>query len=125
VNSYRGPTIVAIFFLLISFGQAYSLAYAWANSSRLECSCNRGGHPCQHGCELKKNRHCHAPSSSWVNPGCSKQNGKTSIDFQADPFMPERIELALATRYFSADLNSDFFALHWRSSPESPPPKTC
>ena len=37
--------------------------------------------------------------------------------------MPEKIELALATQFFSADLISDFSALEWRASPESPPPK--
>jgi len=52
----RSRLIVVISFALISFGQAYPFALAYAHSQTQECSCNRSGRQCIHGCDLKKRK---------------------------------------------------------------------
>ena len=53
---FRHKWLVALFFCLISFGQAYPYSYAWAMGQQEECGCNLSGRKCIHGCDLKKGR---------------------------------------------------------------------
>ncbi|MCC6271976.1 MAG: hypothetical protein IT572_00790 [Deltaproteobacteria bacterium] len=51
---FRHKWFVALFFCLISFGQAYPYSYAWALGQHEACGCNLSGRRCIHGCDLKK-----------------------------------------------------------------------
>lgn len=51
---FRHKWFVALFFCLISFGQAYPYSYAWAMGRHEACGCNLSGRRCLHGCDLKR-----------------------------------------------------------------------
>lgn len=51
---FRHKWFVALFFCLVSFGQAYPYSYAWAMGQYEACGCNLSGRRCIHGCDLKK-----------------------------------------------------------------------
>lgn len=60
---FRQKWFVALFFCLISFGQAYPYSYAWGLSQHEECGCNLSGRRCIHGCDLKKRPQKSSPKS--------------------------------------------------------------
>lgn len=94
---FRHKWLVALFFCLISFGQAYPYSYAWAMGQQEECGCNLSGRKCIHGCDLKKGRKGHAHGSdlqanhhehsghdhSMMADHSSSHHGKNHVTHQA------------------------------------------
>lgn len=77
MNQLRHKIVVALFFCLVSIGQAYPFASAYALAhEHAECQCNRAGRDCLHGCDLKKRS---APKANLVSPchaRAAKKNAK-------------------------------------------------
>jgi hypothetical protein len=141
------------FFCLISLGQAYPYAVAFAMNRSEQCSCNLSGRQCIHGCDLKKRSHshdhhaeaavadpsampCHQKTaaekkitrvdegqSHWISPNCSKQKQREILSFQGDPFLPIQFSQA-SVLSFAQDTFHRIFGFHeWIVACESPPPK--
>lgn len=67
--SFRHKWFVALFFCLISFGQAYPYSYAWAMGQHEACGCNLSGRRCIHGCDLKKRPRGPSPKVEAMDHG--------------------------------------------------------
>ncbi len=138
VKKLRSKWWVLVLFGLISLGQAYPYSYAWGLSRQVECSCNRSGRKCIHGCKFRKKVirvSCHDheeadPSPTpkpgapeWVSPNCSKSQANKVLSFQWDPFIPSYGDFSWLpsgeAMIFASDLK-EYFYLH---SLDPPPPR--
>ncbi len=129
MKSLRSRILVAVFFGLISLGQAYPLSYIWAHLEAVSCGCNQSGRKCIHGCQVKKRpakvHACHSEKTwSWVNPGCSKQKEAPSLQFQQEPFLPQRTVFLLGRVTWAHEIRQGFYASHWTQAPDPPPPRS-
>lgn len=111
----RSHLWVALFFCLISVGQAYPYSYGWSTSKESYCSCRREGHDCIHGCARKSlrvhseenSKHKHHHSHGVSEPSgiksadavelqvakisrrpCGARASQEILSFRGDPFLP-------------------------------------
>jgi hypothetical protein len=134
MTSFRSRFIGAIFFCLISLGQAYPYSYAWAMGQKMQCGCNLAGHKCIHGCDLKHHGHHHSHSEiesndhrdskpGWVNPTCARQKQRDVLSFQMDPFIPQSVKFKLRPQTIEFGLSFPTQYPVVTTSPLERPPK--
>ncbi|MFO1464186.1 MAG: hypothetical protein U1F66_10460 [bacterium] len=144
---FRKKLLVAWFFALVSFGQAYPYSYALTLDQHAECGCNLSGRKCIHGCDLKKHHHApgHGPAAMghaghfghhgqfvqgddetatvWVNPDCSQQKRREVLDFRGDPFLPQVQPQVVHPERMSFAIEAPLHHAEGIARLEVPPPK--
>lgn len=57
MHGFRRKFVVSFFFCLVTIGQGYPFATAYAiGQEHAQCQCNQAGRKCIHGCDLKKHK---------------------------------------------------------------------
>ncbi len=132
--------LVLLFFGLISLGQGYPFAYALSHGEAVhaQCSCNRSGRKCVHGCALKRKSksppsavmsqsQASAPQPSseeqWVSAQCSRQQQAKILSFHSDPFVIPQEMRDIPLTGTEWGIQSLPVSSPWTLACESPPPK--
>jgi len=125
---FRSPALMALFFGLLTLGQAYPFSVAWGLSKQTHpCCCSSDtSMPCHcnhsHGkfkCHKEEDK-----SPSYKQSPCGRRTMADSLDFKGDAFLPKGsfTGVVLLTPWY-IDV---FVPSHpkFRPLPESPPPRT-
>jgi hypothetical protein len=139
VSKFRAKLFIGFWFLLISLGQAYPYAVVYAHTQEEQCSCNRKGHQCIHGCALKKQSHeghehhgnhvamdqatHHSSQDHWVSPNCSERRMQKILSFQTEPFLPSPVQMIQEPPCEDFFLNPPLQPQGLLLSCDNPPPK--
>ncbi|MCB1215059.1 MAG: hypothetical protein KDK66_06230 [Deltaproteobacteria bacterium] len=140
---FRSPFLVFCFWVLISVGQAYPLAQAYGPLFAAEvCSCQKSGHPCRHGCDLKKQRQRNhgsmvfshaggqkslqkkAKVGSYIFSECGRRGGVFGfLSFYSECFLISKTQFVFSVPRLVSLWEVSSLYSHWYPTKNSPPPK--
>ncbi len=147
----RSQLWVALFFCLISVGQAYPYSSGWSLTGETVCSCRREGHDCIHGCprkpastpvtehaghhghqhhqELSAQGRVESSHSSDLNipkivkRPCGARASQDVLSFRGDPFLPSTCKLPILNLQLQKVIAIVFSDPNVFIVPETPPPR--
>jgi len=136
---FRSRKTIALLFFLITLGQAYPMSYAWGMGREGECTCQRSGHDCIHGCPRHSEGHARAHAagdygkierSEGQNEAaglyrlpCGGRSQRELLSFQGDPFLPSQISHEVLPALDFKNWLPPLRLISSIFSPEPPPPR--
>jgi hypothetical protein len=126
VTPFRSRIVAALFFGLLSLGQAYPYSVAWAAKATPHACCcavmkdGESGCHCRHGGKMK----CHKETSPGLSAApCGATADVPSLNFSGEPCLPRFVLLSFAFPTASFSVSSDLFPPRFPTLPEAPPPR--
>jgi hypothetical protein len=123
VKSFRTPFITALFFCLISLGQAYPLSVAWGISKQTHsCCCSGVTKTC--ACDHSHARAAsHQDKNKYQQTSCGDKTESQILGFQWDPFLKDpKNDFSMTSEEIFVDIPGQLSS-HLKLVPDSPPPK--
>ena len=125
---FRRRLLAALFFGLLSLGQAYPYSVAWASAgSKHACCCaemkeGQAGCRCQHGGKTKMK--CHKDTTAGYAPApCGTPTDVRSLNFSGEPCLPRFASLTISLLFSDLTHRETTAPLPYTPVPEPPPPR--